>query len=881
MKSKFNIDLLFGKSKKVAVKKLDIFKKAALLFNYNLEKDFKEFDQDQIQILREHSSKRNDGTYRLRRSDRLDILVNSIGRDNLKKTINVFNIDSEFVRLIQKVQKSREVNLADLTDEEFFYARHLSRMFPKKLPEDELKNAYQRRQFFQRFERITRNFAGREKELNQISDYVDWLPKSTFIGKISSRIKNIINWHDKPPMLIKGIGGIGKSTLVAKFILDHNSKRKGKKLPVVYIDFDLTGFSIHEPMNILIEALRQITVQAPSHRELINEISSQISEMIFYGGSSNINKAQTQFSSRNLVYNSIKELSSNYDVEISKLKDTPILVVFDSFEEMQYRATSSELFSFFAFVKEIAELVPRIRPIFVGRAEVEESFEDVEFKTLEIKDFDKISANALLKNLGVDDVRTRSFIYSNFGGNPLMLRLASDLAKKEAFDQEDIESIEGKKWEYLVKRILGHIHNDDVRKIAVPGMLVRAVSPEIIKQVLAGPTKLGNIDHKKAGIIYKELKKEVALISGSSSRNEFSFRQDLRMVCEEMILRNYPKESKKIRTNAIAYYAKYDTIKDKVKKQKFKAEYYFHLMKSGKIPKDLTLEEYTEFRGYLERSIIELPEDAQFFLKALNRRKAAKKTIQESSAIDWEYYMMGQIKDALNGELKYLEDLNEELKSKGRNKGTNNYFTEFRLFEALLYQRLDDLSSSNDIIYSALGNRNTTSNSSKRLTLEFQLLLMQNYEYEERYNEAIDISDSIRKNVKIIKDNNCLLKFELLDFRIKSRQTAEFLSWPFEKLSNRKFKKNKDFHDTKWEFIFDEINIKSIEFKQHHEVHEAYRSLKKELKNLIALEGYSYSTIRRFIKDITYAGKFNIVLRDFIFAKEILGGNLRNTKVKV
>jgi len=75
--------------------------------------------------------------------------------------------------------------------------------------------------------------------------------------------------------MITGIGGAGKSTLVAKFILDQLEHNSQKKLPFVYFDFDKPGLSVSNPLELAIDALQQLSVQFPASSRIFNEIRDQ------------------------------------------------------------------------------------------------------------------------------------------------------------------------------------------------------------------------------------------------------------------------------------------------------------------------------------------------------------------------------------------------------------------------------------------------------------------------------------------------------------------------------------------------------------------------------------------------------------------------------
>jgi len=874
---KLNMKLLFGEDDPITdIVELKIFHKAALLYNFDIAKHFQDFNEEETDLLLELSFQRStDGMRRLSKEDRLNIIENGIKIENLEKTIDELKIESVFTNLIKRIVKNEDIKVATLSNVELYYAIVLSKIFPGKFGKEEFQRSYARRQFFRPFENITKHFAGRKEDIDKITDYVDWLPKSSWAGKVGAGLRSMINFHEKPPLLIQGIGGIGKSTLVSKFILDHNKEKEGKLLPFVYVDFDIPGFSIKEPLTILIEALRQISIQFPQHESLLTNISKRISQMIGVGyklAEIELPILTSTESSRGFLFDHIENIIQEADLDLDLISESPILVVFDSFEEMQHRASDNELTSFISFISEISQRIPRIRPVFVGRSEIDETLQSFKFQKITITDFDKESAHALLRNWGVSEEKTLDLIYENFGGNPLMLRLSKDLALKGDFDNLDPEEIKGKKWEYLVDRILGHIHNDKVRKVAVPGMLLRTVTPNVIKVVLTDPTGLIYLDNEEAEKIFKELKREVSLISKSFDSNTISFRQDLRMVCESTIWEKYPEKSRQVRDNAITYYKKYKGQKSQKEQRLFQAEYFFHMLKDEKIPEELDSETYQKLHSYLEQSIIELPPSSKRYIRSLNRQQIDQTIIKQSTNEEWELNYTQLIKSALHGELSSLKKIHSYLKK--RRPRLNDGFTEFGKWEALLLQRLNRLKESTSLINKALEyGRNLSTNN--ELAFDLILIKIQNLEYQKQYDKALNSAIGVENMVNEVSDL-ARRKLDYIKFRIRSRQIPYFET-PFFLENNLKsnLALQSNFIETPWAFIFNRLNEENVSIMKDEEFIRKIRKIRKGYSDLRKLEKLSFNTLNKFLKDITYPGEHAIIVHDFIYAVESIGGYIK------
>src|SRR6185295_5382988 len=105
-----------------------------------------------------------------------------------------------------------------------------------------------------------------------------------------------------------------------------------------------------------------------------------------------------------------------------------------------------------------------------------------------------------LATQGVTDAATQRRLVRVFGGIPLSLKLVAALASKEESAGADLlagqnglsvlmmsdELIQGQ----LFGRILNNIANEQVRRVASPGLVLRRVNPGLILEVLNGPCQL-------------------------------------------------------------------------------------------------------------------------------------------------------------------------------------------------------------------------------------------------------------------------------------------------------------------------------------------------------------------------------------------------------
>ena len=212
MSSKYNFGVFLQKKKTTSKIESDILKKAALIYTIDIRKDLKDFSEEEIELFKQKAFKRDDGSYGLLKEDRLNIIKNDIGVNNVYKFIEQYNINSTFTNVVKMAAGNNSTPAKSLTNEQIYYAIVLAEIYPDEFNLNKLRTLYKRRRFFKQFEKITTNFAGRKKELNIVNDYVDWLPKSSIFNKISFSLRKafFVNWKERPPLLIKGVGGCWK-----------------------------------------------------------------------------------------------------------------------------------------------------------------------------------------------------------------------------------------------------------------------------------------------------------------------------------------------------------------------------------------------------------------------------------------------------------------------------------------------------------------------------------------------------------------------------------------------------------------------------------------------------------------------------------------------
>jgi hypothetical protein len=109
-------------------------------------------------------------------------------------------------------------------------------------------------------------FVGRDNELISLYDHVGVVPPRSLLDRARRSLTALVQTVTGVPagaLVVHGIGGMGKSALMAKFVLDHAGERA---LAFAYLDFDRSTLMRAGTSALLVEVTRQIGLQLDSRR---------------------------------------------------------------------------------------------------------------------------------------------------------------------------------------------------------------------------------------------------------------------------------------------------------------------------------------------------------------------------------------------------------------------------------------------------------------------------------------------------------------------------------------------------------------------------------------------------------------------------------------
>jgi hypothetical protein len=504
-------------------------------------------------------------------------------------------------------------------------------------------------------------FFGRESELDQLRNYVGVLPPVTFGGQVKRAIGKFFASQKRAPMIIWGVGGVGKSTLLAKFVYEHAFQGDEVEFPCAYLDFDSGSVGLTRSAAIFVQILAQIAIQYPEHATKISRFRHHYDTFLRLPETdtpSPLKKKPSkvvQSSSRlgKVEQSCLRRLARFVQIILSPDASTgtskPFLVVFDTFEHL-HEFSEGRVRKIGAYIRFFQDLVPTTRVVISGRNNVKSvlATSGLEPEVTELKDLDQIAANAILSTRGINNAEQRSAIYSIAGGNPLSLRLAVQLSiegnldasftaraaalLKRAIGETLIQS-------YLYDRILNHIDDDAVRQLAHPGLALRYIDPDVILEVLSELCKLGISERSEAVRLFNSLKRYAQLVvpDGEGVRH----RQDVRRLMLKSLDQDRPGLVRPLNERAISYFSKKDG-------EKYRAEEIYHRLRLNQDHQTIESRWIPGVEEWLRGSGPELPLRAQLFL--ISRRiQADVEGINKSSVqgLDNEMLIASKAQDLL------------------------------------------------------------------------------------------------------------------------------------------------------------------------------------------------------------------------------------------
>ncbi len=294
----------------------------------------------------------------LKESHRVQILTRLLqtgGRGRLRsiRAVAQGGYDGPLQHLLDVAIDGRELDITELTEDELVAALHVGRwctsagaaarqqFLPSGFEREPIEGLLAQLDIVRPLQDITADgCVGRQRELSQLRRY-------TLQDAVGRSLLEL------PPQLVYGIGGVGKSTLVAQFVLDLAADQH--QTAWVYLDLDRPTLSSYDPATILTDIIRQVGTQIPQAQRYLARSGSTVSESSHgFGIDSEYRESWRAV---------LPQLAS----AVNSLRDGRLLVILDTFEELQ-RAENSQDVALFDMFLALSVQTDRFRLVVSGRA---------------------------------------------------------------------------------------------------------------------------------------------------------------------------------------------------------------------------------------------------------------------------------------------------------------------------------------------------------------------------------------------------------------------------------------------------------------------------------------------------------------------------------
>jgi endonuclease G len=351
---------------------------------------------------------------------------------------------------------------------------------------------------------------------------------------------------EQPPvrtLFVTGLPAIGKSTLLERVV--DELAQAGRRVVVIRLDFDRPSLDVLDRVGLTLEVARQIGTQLPEDaaqiRQLRVEATSTVRDRSSKGEKSNV-----------LPQGLLSRLS-----DIVATTRCRVIVVLDTFEMVRGRGATHprELFAW------LDELVSGgLRPMSVIAAGRGDAFDSIPERVTERRNLNALSehaSNQVLDRLGVPTA-AHPAVRGLAQGNPLLLRIAATTVKSvgirglsDASGPDDKpEVVTAHLYRFLRSRIL----SPELQTLAHPGLVVRWISPALIREVLAPAVGLRLSGEGQAELLFKELEQHHWLLEPQPGADWLRQRADMRAVLLPLLYAEDPEGCAKIDRAAAAWF---------------------------------------------------------------------------------------------------------------------------------------------------------------------------------------------------------------------------------------------------------------------------------------------------------------------------------------
>ena len=454
-----------------------------------------------------------------------------------------------------------------------------------------------------------------------------------FIDRDNEQAKLAAFVRDPAPglrlLLLSGPGGSGKSTLLAKFARDIAAAGAAT---VVVLDFDRPGFDGADTLWLEMEITRQVGAQHPEHEQSLRQAREEVRRT-----SADRRHAQQMFDSgslegargtRHSVLLPVKEALDDAG------RDQSLLLILDTFEEVVQRELTGGILEWLSDLDSLLSPIS-LRVILSGRIfdNLRSYVQGYKAEQIVIDQFPPETAGEFLRALGVPEPAAARLAASEaLPRRPLELKLVAKLitdSSLSSIDELERELQEGGDAArdlfagLVYRRVLLRISVPDnargepssiitdelLRKLAYPGLVLRYVTPALVREVMVPALELPELDDTQAAKALDMLARYEWLVY--RHQDEVWPRRDLRRSVLKPMLAENPARTKRIRELAVSFF---ETSPD----ERMRSEVFYHQL-MALTPEhdgfDFDLDALHKAGSYFEADLPDLPPSGAALLR--------------------------------------------------------------------------------------------------------------------------------------------------------------------------------------------------------------------------------------------------------------------------
>lgn len=530
---------------------------------------------------------RNGRAWRLRADHRRSALLSAFGTGELPSLIERLPARSDDVPgfMLRRLLAGEYVNPDTLSVEqleslalvlEWLDGTPLAKSAPNR---EELRRARRRRELLDPFltlvgrpegqpgDGANDRFVGRETEMERLRAYVGILPPEKWPDAVRRGAYSL--WsaigagpERNEPLRIQGAGGAGKSTLIAKFILEHSRfmladpVRRDLRLPFVYIDFDRATLTAREPLQLLLDMASQIPIWLPETEPAFDRYRDGLRRAL---------DEQARSGSKLRERETWSELRGHCQefmnlVEAANKGAAPVLIFFDTFEMVQYNSEAvAGVQGLIASLRNPAggswdnvrvivsgrgsllEISSKLKPLPIGALSLRATRELIALRSesegLNLTETQMGALARPLRGSPLDVVIVTAWLKDNpDNASKFIEGVAGDAEIASEGANIDAAAAEARVTALLVRRMINHIATRAVRDLAFPGFVVRAITPDVIREVMMPARECeGAGAAARAQILFRRLRAERWLVhqQGSVLRHRAEVRRSMLRLIRE------------------------------------------------------------------------------------------------------------------------------------------------------------------------------------------------------------------------------------------------------------------------------------------------------------------------------------------------------------